>query len=637
MSKTPLLDQINYPADLKHLQKEQLTQLAKELREELIDAVSVTGGHLGAGLGVVELTIAIHYLFDTPNDRLIWDVGHQAYPHKILTGRRNKIRTLRQGGGLSGFTKRSESQYDPFGTAHSSTSISAGLGMAVARDLEGKKNNIISVIGDGAMSAGMAYEAMNNAGSMDSRLIVILNDNEMSIAPPVGAMSSYLTKLLSGKKYIGFRNFFKKLADKFPGRLKQRIGQAEEYLRGMAVGGTLFEELGFFYVGSVDGHNFDQLLPVLENVKNSTHEGPFLIHAITQKGKGYQPAEDSKDKYHGVSKFNVVTGEQTKSTSNKPSYTSVFGETLAKHAEQDNKIVAITGAMPSGTGINIFQKKFPKRTFDVGIAEQHAVTFAAGLATEGYKPYAAIYSTFLQRAYDQVVHDVAIQNLPVRFAIDRAGLVGADGPTHAGSFDITYLATLPNFIVMAASDEAELVRMINTSIDINDRPCAFRYPRGNGVGAELPAIDEKLEIGKGRIIQEGKQVCILSLGTRLEECKIAANQLENKGITTTIVDARFAKPLDEELIITCAKKYEMMITIEEGSIGGFGSHVANLLAEKGIFDKGLKFRSMMLPDIFIEHDTPEKMYDVAGLNAKQIAQKILDVFFSKDGIKIIKS
>jgi 1-deoxy-D-xylulose-5-phosphate synthase len=637
MSKTPLLDQINYPADLKQLQIEQLTQLAKELREELIDAVSVTGGHLGAGLGVVELTIAIHYLFDTPNDRLIWDVGHQAYPHKILTGRRNKIRTLRQGGGLSGFTKRSESQYDPFGTAHSSTSISAGLGMAVARDLEGKKNNIISVIGDGAMSAGMAYEAMNNAGSMDSRLIVILNDNEMSIAPPVGAMSSYLTKLLSGKKYIGFRNFFKKLADKFPGRLKQRIGQAEEYLRGMAVGGTLFEEMGFFYVGSVDGHNFDQLLPVLENVKNSTHEGPFLIHAITQKGKGYQPAEDSTDKYHGVSKFNVVTGEQTKSTSNKPSYTSVFGETLAKHAEQDNKIVAITGAMPSGTGINIFQKKFPKRTFDVGIAEQHAVTFAAGLATEGYKPYAAIYSTFLQRAYDQVVHDVAIQNLPVRFAIDRAGLVGADGPTHAGSFDITYLATLPNFIVMAASDEAELVRMINTSVDINDRPCAFRYPRGNGIGAELPAIDEKLEIGKGRIIQEGKQVCILSLGTRLEECKIAANQLESKGITTTIVDARFAKPLDEELIITCAKKHEMMITIEEGSIGGFGSHVANLLAEKGIFDKGLKFRSMMLPDIFIEHDTPEKMYDVAGLNAKQIAQKILDVFFSKDGIKIIKS
>ena len=636
MPNTPLLDTIHYPADLRKLEKKQLTQLALELREELVDAVSFTGGHLGAGLGVVELTIAIHYLFNTPDDRLIWDVGHQAYPHKILTGRRNKIRTLRQGGGLSGFTKRAESQYDPFGAAHSSTSISAGLGMAVARDLEGKNNSIISVIGDGAMSAGMAYEAMNNAGAMDSRLIVILNDNDMSIAPPVGAMSSYLAKLLSGKKYIGFRNFFKKISDKFPGRLKQRIGQAEEYLRGMAVGGTLFEEMGFFYVGSVDGHSFDQLLPVLENVKNSTHEGPFLIHAITQKGKGYQPAEDSKDKYHGVTKFNVATGEQSKSSSNKPSYTNVFGETLAAHAQQDNKIVAVTGAMPSGTGINIFQKQFPKRTFDVGIAEQHAVTFAAGLATEGYKPYAAIYSTFLQRAYDQVVHDVAIQSLPVRFAIDRAGLVGADGPTHAGSFDITYLATLPNFVVMAASDEAELVRMINTSVDINDRPCAFRYPRGNGIGIELPSIDEKLKIGKGRVVQEGTNVCILSLGTRLEECKIAAKELKNKGISTTIVDARFAKPLDEELIIRCAREHDMMITIEEGSIGGFGSHVANLLAEKGIFDKGLKFRSMMLPDVFIDQDTPEKMYDVAGLNAKQITEKILDVFFSKEAIKIIK-
>ena len=636
MPNTPLLDTIHYPADLRKLEKKQLTQLALELREELVDAVSFTGGHLGAGLGVVELTIAIHYLFNTPDDRLIWDVGHQAYPHKILTGRRNKIRTLRQGGGLSGFTKRAESQYDPFGAAHSSTSISAGLGMAVARDLEGKNNSIISVIGDGAMSAGMAYEAMNNAGAMDSRLIVILNDNDMSIAPPVGAMSSYLAKLLSGKKYIGFRNFFKKISDKFPGRLKQRIGQAEEYLRGMAVGGTLFEEMGFFYVGSVDGHSFDQLLPVLENVKNSTHEGPFLIHAITQKGKGYQPAEDSKDKYHGVTKFNVATGEQSKSSSNKPSYTNVFGETLAAHAQQDNKIVAVTGAMPSGTGINIFQKQFPKRTFDVGIAEQHAVTFAAGLATEGYKPYAAIYSTFLQRAYDQVVHDVAIQSLPVRFAIDRAGLVGADGPTHAGSFDITYLATLPNFVVMAASDEAELVRMINTSVDINDRPCAFRYPRGNGIGIELPSIDEKLKIGKGRVVQEGTNVCILSLGTRLEECKIAAKELKNKGISTTIVDARFAKPLDEELIIRCAREHDMMITIEEGSIGGFGSHVAHLLAEKGIFDKGLKFRSLMLPDVFIDQDTPEKMYDVAGLNAKQITEKILDVFFSKEGIKIIK-
>ena len=636
MPNTPLLDTIHYPADLRKLEKKQLTQLASELREELVDAVSFTGGHLGAGLGVVELTIAIHYLFNTPDDRLIWDVGHQAYPHKILTGRRNKIRTLRQGGGLSGFTKRAESQYDPFGTAHSSTSISAGLGMAVARDLEGKNNSIISVIGDGAMSAGMAYEAMNNAGAMDSRLIVILNDNDMSIAPPVGAMSSYLAKLLSGKKYIGFRNFFKKISDKFPGRLKQRIGQAEEYLRGMAVGGTLFEEMGFFYVGSVDGHSFDQLLPVLENVKNSTHEGPFLIHAITQKGKGYQPAEDSKDKYHGVTKFNVATGEQSKSSSNKPSYTNVFGETLAAHAQQDNKIVAVTGAMPSGTGINIFQKQFPKRTFDVGIAEQHAVTFAAGLATEGYKPYAAIYSTFLQRAYDQVVHDVAIQSLPVRFAIDRAGLVGADGPTHAGSFDITYLATLPNFVVMAASDEAELVRMINTSIDINDRPCAFRYPRGNGIGIDLPSIDEKLKIGKGRVVQEGTNVCILSLGTRLEECKIAAKELKNKGISTTIVDARFAKPLDEELINRCAREHNMMITIEEGSIGGFGSHVANLLAEKGIFDKGLKFRSLMLPDVFIDQDTPEKMYDVAGLNAKQITEKILDIFFNKETIKVIK-
>jgi len=636
MTNTPLLDTIHYPADLRKLEKKQLPQLASELREELVDAVSFTGGHLGAGLGVVELTIAIHYLFNTPDDRLIWDVGHQAYPHKILTGRRNKIRTLRQGGGLSGFTKRAESQYDPFGAAHSSTSISAGLGMAVARDLEGKNNSIISVIGDGAMSAGMAYEAMNNAGAMDSRLIVILNDNDMSIAPPVGAMSSYLAKLLSGKKYIGFRNFFKKISDKFPGRLKQRIGQAEEYLRGMAVGGTLFEEMGFFYVGSVDGHSFDQLLPVLENVKNSTHEGPFLIHAITQKGKGYQPAEDSKDKYHGVTKFNVTTGEQSKSSSNKPSYTNVFGETLAAHAQQDNKIVAVTGAMPSGTGINIFQKQFPKRTFDVGIAEQHAVTFAAGLATEGYKPYAAIYSTFLQRAYDQVVHDVAIQSLPVRFAIDRAGLVGADGPTHAGSFDITYLTTLPNFVVMAASDEAELVRMINTSIDVNDRPCAFRYPRGNGTGIELPSIDEKLKIGKGRVVQEGTNVCILCLGTRLEECKIAAKELKNKGISTTIIDARFAKPLDEELIIRCAREHEMMITIEEGSIGGFGSHVANLLAEKGIFDKGLKFRSLMLPDVFIDQDTPEKMYDVAGLNAEQITKRILDIFFNKETIKVIK-
>jgi 1-deoxy-D-xylulose-5-phosphate synthase len=636
MSKTPLLDKINFPHDLRSLEKQDLVPLAKELREEMIDAVSVTGGHLGAGLGVVELTLAIHYIFDTPKDRLIWDVGHQAYPHKIITGRRDRIRTLRQGGGLSGFTKRSESEYDPFGAAHSSTSISAGLGMSVARDLDGKTNSIISVIGDGAMSAGMAYEAMNNSGSMDSRLIVILNDNDMSIAPPVGAMSSYLAKLLSGKKYIGFREFFKKLANKFPKSLKKGIGQAEEYLRGLAVGGTLFEEMGFFYVGSVDGHNFDHLLPVLENVKNSKHQGPFLIHAVTQKGKGYKFAEDSKDRYHGVTKFNVETGEQTKSKSNIPSYTQVFGETLTKHAERDSKIVTITAAMPSGTGVNIFQNKFPKRTFDVGIAEQHAVTFAAGLATEGYKPFAAIYSTFLQRAYDQVVHDVAIQKLPVRFAIDRAGLVGADGPTHAGAFDITYLSTLPNFIVMAASDEAELVRMVNTSVHINDRPSAFRYPRGNGFGLDLPGIDETLEIGKGRVIQEGSTVCILNFGARLDECKTAAKLLDPKGISTTIVDARFAKPLDQDLILRCAREHEMMLTIEEGSIGGFGSHVSHLLSEKGVFDRGLKFRSLILPDLFIDQDAPDKMYDIAGLNAKQIVSKIENVFFNKDDIKIIK-
>lgn len=636
MPNTPLLDKIKNPQDLKKLQVTELKTLAKELREELIDAVSVTGGHLGAGLGVVELTIAIHYLFDTPKDRLVWDVGHQAYPHKILTERRDRIRTLRKGGGLSGFTKRSESIYDPFGAAHSSTSISASLGMAVARDLDDRNNNVIAVIGDGAMSAGMAYEAMNNAGSMKSRLIVILNDNDMSIAPPVGAMRSYLAKLLSGKTYIGFRGFLKKVASLFPRSIKIRAARFEEYFRGLAVGGTLFDELGFYYVGTIDGHNFDQLIPVLKNVRDSSHKGPFLVHAITQKGKGYKPAESSDDKYHGVNKFDVVTGAQVKSTANTPTYTKVYGDTLAKHAELDSKIIAITGAMPSGTGVDIFAKKFPKRTFDVGIAEQHAVTFAAGLATEGYKPFATIYSTFLQRAYDQVVHDVAIQNLPVRFAIDRAGLVGADGPTHAGSFDITYLATLPNFIVMAASDEAELVRMINTAVTINDRPCAFRYPRGNGYGVELPSIKETIEIGKARIIQEGKQVCLLSLGTRLEECKIAANELKNKGISTTIIDARFAKPLDEKLILKSAENHEVLITIEEGSIGGFGSHVANLLAENGIFDKGLKFRSMILPDVFIDQDTPEKMYDVAGLNAKHIAQKVLEVFFSKDGIRVIK-
>jgi len=544
MPNTPLLDKIKNPQDLKKLQVSELKTLAEELRAELVDAVSVTGGHLGAGLGVVELTIAIHYLFDTPKDRLVWDVGHQAYPHKILTERRDRIRTLRKGGGLSGFTKRSESIYDPFGAAHSSTSISASLGMAVARDLDDRNNNVIAVIGDGAMSAGMAYEAMNNAGSMKSRLIVILNDNDMSIAPPVGAMRSYLAKLLSGKTYIGFRGFLKKVAALFPRSIKTRAARFEEYFRGLAVGGTLFDELGFYYVGTIDGHDFDQLIPVLKNVRDSSHKGPFLVHAITQKGKGYKPAENSDDKYHGVNKFDVVTGAQVKSTTNTPAFTKVYGDTLAKHGELDSKIVAITGAMPSGTGVDIFAKKFPTRTFDVGIAEQHAVTFAAGLATEGYKPFATIYSTFLQRAYDQVVHDVAIQNLPVRFAIDRAGLVGADGPTHAGSFDITYLATLPNFVVMAPSDEAELVRMINTAVTINDRPSAFRYPRGNGYGVELPSIKETIEIGKARIVQEGKQVCLLSLGTRLEECKIAANELKNKGISTTIIDARFAKPLD---------------------------------------------------------------------------------------------
>ena len=636
MPNTPLLDKIKNPQDLKKLQVSELKTLAEELRAELVDAVSVTGGHLGAGLGVVELTIAIHYLFDTPKDRLVWDVGHQAYPHKILTERRDRIRTLRKGGGLSGFTKRSESIYDPFGAAHSSTSISASLGMAVARDLDDRNNNVIAVIGDGAMSAGMAYEAMNNAGSMKSRLIVILNDNDMSIAPPVGAMRSYLAKLLSGKTYIGFRGFLKKVAALFPRSIKTRAARFEEYFRGLAVGGTLFDELGFYYVGTIDGHDFDQLIPVLKNVRDSSHKGPFLVHAITQKGKGYKPAENSDDKYHGVNKFDVVTGAQVKSTTNTPAFTKVYGDTLAKHGELDSKIVAITGAMPSGTGVDIFAKKFPTRTFDVGIAEQHAVTFAAGLATEGYKPFATIYSTFLQRAYDQVVHDVAIQNLPVRFAIDRAGLVGADGPTHAGSFDITYLATLPNFVVMAPSDEAELVRMINTAVTINDRPSAFRYPRGNGYGVELPNIKETIEIGKARIIQEGKQVCLLSLGTRLEECKIAANELKNKGISTTIIDARFAKPLDEQLILKSAKNHEVLITIEEGSIGGFGSHVANLLAENGIFDKGLKFRSMILPDVFIDQDTPERMYDVAGLNAKHIAQKVLEVFFSKDGIRVIK-
>ncbi len=625
---TKLIRQINFPADLRKLKKSQLLKVSNELREELIDVVSETGGHLGAGLGVVELTVALHYVFDTPKDKLVWDVSHQCYPHKIITGRKDRIKTLRKGGGLSGFTKRTESEYDPFGAAHSSTSISSTLGMAVAKKLSNNNNNVIAVIGDGAMSAGMAYEAMNNAGALKSKLIVVLNDNDMSIAKPVGAMSKYLAKLLSGKLYFSFRETVKMIISAFSKRFSQKAGKAEDLLRGIVSGGTLFSELGFYYIGPLDGHDVDNLVQIFENVKNSNHQGPILIHVRTQKGKGYKPAEDSGDKYHGVSKFNVVTGEQTKSKSHVPSYTKVFAETLIKHAEQDTKIIGITGAMPSGTGLNLFEKKFPDRTFDVGIAEQHAVTFAAGLATEGYKPYAAIYSTFLQRAYDQVVHDVAIQSLPVRFAIDRAGLVGADGPTHAGSFDITYLSTLPNFVVMAASDEAELVKMINTSVSINDRPSAFRYPRGNGTGISLPSIDKTLEIGKGRIIQEGKKVALINFGTRLEECKKAAEILSNKGEKITIIDARFAKPLDEKLLMEMANNHEVLITIEEGSIGGFGSHVMQFLSDRGVFDKGLKFRSMILPDIFIDQDTPEKMYEIAGLDSSSIANKIQETLNS---------
>ncbi len=628
MSKKNLLNQVKYPSDLRKLKKDDLKELAQELRNELIDSVSVTGGHLGAGLGVIELTIALHYVFDTPKDKLVWDVGHQTYPHKIITGRRDRIRSLRQGGGLSGFTKRSESEYDPFGAAHSSTSISATLGMAVAKNLSKNSNKVVAVIGDGAMSAGMAYEAMNNAGAMKSNLIVILNDNDMSIAPPVGAMSSYLARLLSGKTYFSFRETIKLITSAFSKRFKDKAGKAEEFFRDIVSGGTLFNELGFYYIGPIDGHNLENLIPILSNAKNSKYNGPILIHVVTQKGKGYKPAEDSKDKFHGVSKFNVVTGEQSKSKSSVPSYTKIFANTLVKHAENDTKIVGITGAMPSGTGMDIFGKKFPDRMFDVGIAEQHAVTFAAGLATEGYKPFAAIYSTFLQRAYDQVVHDVAIQKLPVRFAIDRAGLVGADGPTHAGSFDITYLSTLPNFVVMAPSDEAELVRMINTSVSINDRPSAFRYPRGNGRGVNIPEINEVLEIGKSKIIKEGKKIAILSFGARLQECIIAAAQLEAKGISTTIVDARFAKPLDEKTITDLCFNHEVLITIEEGSIGGFGSHVFQMLSEKGIFDKGFKIRSMILPDYFIDHDTPENMYKIAGLDAKAIEQKAIDTLNS---------
>ena len=632
-----LLNNINYPSDLKKLNVEELKELAVELRTELIDAVSETGGHLGAGLGVVELTIAIHYVFDTPKDKLVWDVGHQSYPHKILTGRKNEIRTIRQGNGLSGFTKRSESEYDTFGAAHSSTSISSSLGIAVAKSLSNNQNNVVAVIGDGAMSAGMAYEAMNNAGATKSKLIVILNDNDMSIARPVGAMSSYLARLLSGKIYFGFRKVIKLITSFFSKKFSVKAHKAEDFLKSMVTGGTLFSELGFYYIGPIDGHNLEALLPVLKNVKNSKHNGPILIHAVTQKGKGYEPAEKAGDKYHGVSKFDVITGKQKKLPSKTPSYTKVFANTLIQHAEKDTKIIGITAAMPSGTGMDMFGKKFPGRMFDVGIAEQHAITFAAGLATEGYKPYAAIYSTFLQRAYDQVVHDVAIQSLPVRFAIDRAGLVGADGPTHAGSFDITYLSTLPNFIVMAASDEAELVRMINTSTTINDKPCAFRYPRGNGSGVTLPNIAETISIGKGRIVKEGKKVAILSLGARLQECLKASESLNQKGISVTVADMRFAKPIDQDLILELCLKHEALITIEEGSIGGFGSHVMQFLSSRGILDKGIKLRSMILPDIFIDQDTLENMYKKARLDSISIEEKILEALKSNVVLSKTKS
>ncbi|GEO13136.1 1-deoxy-D-xylulose-5-phosphate synthase [Microvirga aerophila] len=621
---TPLLDTISTPEDLRQFQEDQLRQVADELRTETISAVSVTGGHLGAGLGVVELTVALHYVFDTPRDRLIWDVGHQAYPHKILTGRRNRIRTLRQAGGLSGFTKRQESEYDPFGAAHSSTSISAGLGMAVARDLDAKQNNVIAVIGDGAMSAGMAYEAMNNAGAMHSRLIVILNDNDMSIAPPTGAMSSYLARLVSGGTYRSLRETAKQLAKKLPKFIYDKAAKAEEFARGFWTGGTMFEELGFYYVGPIDGHNLDHLLPILKNVRDSG-TGPILVHVVTQKGKGYAPAEASADKYHGVVTFDVVTGAQTKAKANAPAYTKVFGESLIKEAGKDDKIVAITAAMPTGTGVDLFHKEFPTRTFDVGIAEQHAVTFAAGMATEGYKPFCAIYSTFLQRAYDQVVHDVAIQNLPVRFALDRAGLVGADGATHAGSFDVAYLGCLPNMVVMAAADEAELVHMVATAAAYDDGPIAFRYPRGEGVGVDMPEEGVPLAIGKGRIIREGSRVAILSLGTRLAEALRAAEDLEARGLSTTVADARFAKPLDEELILRLARDHEVLITIEEGSIGGFGSFVLQLLSDKGALDRGtLKVRSMILPDTYQDHDKPERMYAQAGLDAAGIVTKVFE-------------
>ena len=628
MTKYKFLDNVNFPSDIKNLKSSELITLSKELREELIEAVSFTGGHLGAGLGVVELTVALHHVFDTPNDKIVWDVGHQSYPHKILTGRKNRIKTLRQGNGLSGFTKRSESEYDPFGAAHSSTSISAALGIATANKLSKKSENVVAVIGDGAISAGMAYEAMNNAGTSKTKMIVILNDNDMSIAEPVGAMRSYLAKLLTGKIYFSLRETFKLIISAFSKRFSKKAGKAEDFLRSAVTGGTLFNSLGFYYVGPIDGHDIDTLVSVLKNAKDTNFDGPIMIHIKTKKGKGYQFAENSKDKYHGVSKFNIQTGIQEKSSSKIPSYTSVFANTLIKHAERDSKIIGITAAMPSGTGMDLFAKKFPNRMFDVGIAEQHAVTFSAGLATEGYKPYAAIYSTFLQRAYDQVVHDVAIQSLPVRFAIDRAGLVGADGPTHAGSFDITYLSTLPNFVVMAPSDESELVKMINTSVDINDKPSAFRYPRGSGIGIKLPEINEKIEIGKGRVIKEGKEIALINFGARLQECQKALKNLEKKGLNLTLIDARFCKPLDENLMWNTAKNHEIIISIEEGSIGGFGSHLSKFLSEKGLLEK-IKFRSMTFPDNFIDQDKPDLMYQIAGLDSKAIEEKVYEVLDSK--------
>ena len=632
-SKTPLLDHVQYAAGpAARSPRTTCASSCDELRQETIDAVSVTGGHLGAGLGVVELTVALHRMFDTPTDRLIWDVGHQAYPHKILTGRRDRIRTLRQGGGLSGFTKRAESEYDPFGAAHSSTSISAGLGMAVARDLAGQMHNVVCVIGDGAMSAGMAYEAMNNAGARNERLIVILNDNDMSIAPPVGALSNYLARITSSGTYLHLREVVKQLAKRLPKYWERRAALAEEYTRTYWTGGTLFEELGFYYLGPIDGHDLNVLLPVLRNVRDA-RQGPILVHVVTKKGKGYPPAEASDDKYHGVNRFNVVTGAQVAAKPNAPGYTKVFAQSLIEEASKDDKIVAITAAMPSGTGLDLFAKEFPERTFDVGIAEQHGVTFAAGLAAEGFKPFAAIYSTFLQRAYDQVVHDVAIQRLPVRFALDRAGLVGADGPTHAGAFDLAYLGCLPGFVLMAAADEAELKHMVATAAAIDDRPCALRYPRGEGIGVELPAEGRPLEIGKGRIVREGTTVALLSLGTRLGECLKAADQLAALGLSTTVADARFAKPLDTDLVRRLAQNHEVLITVEEGAVGGFGRYVLQYLASEGLLDRGVKVRPMVLPDAFIDHDKPEKMYGQAGLNAPGIVATVLTTLGREAGIR----